>query len=167
MTEKLKEYAEGLPERRSQERRRGGFRSLEDFHDELTDELTKHAQRIEARLSRFFFRALLAFAVIGITSAGSLFGFAAVLRAYNDVGQQIQAQRKVYVKQTCKATNKRHKEAVSALITGSTSDIKAATTEAQRNDIRRRRDVTLALLDAIAPLQNCKAQAKTAVKEVK
>lgn len=162
MTRQLKEYAEGRPERRVE-----SFRSLEAFHEEMLDELSQHAERIEARLRRFFFRALLAFAVIGVTSAGALFGFASVLRAYNDVGSQIQNQRKAYVRETCQDTNDKHRKAVSALVTGSSADIAAATSEAEKNDIRRRRDVTLALLDAIAPVQNCQAQASDAVQKVK
>lgn len=61
--------------------------------------------KLEIRLHRFFFRALIAFAVIGMTSAGSLLGF-------NFVLHEIQRQRQETIEQNCIQQNIRHDNAI-------------------------------------------------------
>jgi hypothetical protein len=65
LTKELKEFAEGLPEER---------RKNPDWYDKLKKELDEHADRIEARLRRFYIRALIGFAVLGIACAMGLSG---------------------------------------------------------------------------------------------
>jgi hypothetical protein len=55
----------------------------------------------------------------------------------------------------CEKTNQRHDGAILALREGSNVDIANAPTEAAKSEVRRRRDVTIALIDAIAPKQPC------------
>lgn len=163
MTDELKRYAsEGKPERR-----KASFVALDEYQEELAKQFANHVDEIDRRLRYFYTRALVAFAVIGITSALAIFGFGYVLSQQTDKGKEIQKQRKAFAQEACHETNDRHDRATAALVTGSTSDIQAAQTEAEKNDIRRRRDVTLALIDVIAPKQNCDVQAQEAVQEVK
>ena len=120
--------------------------------DELTGRRNGYAQ-LEKQLQGFFKKALVAFAVIGVTCFISLLGFGLVLR-------EIQQERF----DSCTAQVTRHDAATKALIAGSDEDQKNAPDEAARKEIRRRRDVTLALIDAISPRQNCKKTVPTGLR---
>ncbi len=67
---------------------------------------------LETRLRKFFFKALVAFAIIGLTSAGSLFGFGVLLKEQGKVDTQIQAQRYDTVLDNCEAQNKRNLQTI-------------------------------------------------------
>lgn len=71
----------------------------------LEERLDKHAADIELRLGRFFTKALVAFAVIGVACAISLLGFAYTLR-------QVQHQRKESFKVACVQQNEQHDKAI-------------------------------------------------------
>lgn len=105
MTKELKEFAGGLPERRKNP----------DWYEELKTELDSHADRIEARLRRFYIRALIGFAVLGIACALGLLGFSAVLKNYHTVAQQIQNQRFNALLQNCLDTNERNNQVLSRI----------------------------------------------------
>lgn len=150
----------------------------EHTHAELMEAFENHIGRTEARLHRFFKRALIAIAIIGAACTVSLFGFGIVLSEQQKTADQlavlvaqnkqftidIQKQRKDSIIETCTAQNARHDGAVKALREGSDIDQENAKTEAAKAEIRRRRDVTIALLDALAPVENCKAKAQAAVQ---
>jgi uncharacterized protein HemX len=55
----------------------------------------------------------------------------------------------------CLRTNARHDNAIHALKEGSDQDIANAPTEAAKKEIARRRDVTISLINAIAPHLDC------------
>lgn len=120
--------------------------------DELTGRRNGYAQ-LEKQLQKFFRKALIAFAIIGMTCFISLLGFGLVLR-------EIQQERF----ESCTNQVLRHDAATKALIAGSDQDQANAADEAARKEIRRRRDVTLALIDAISPRQNCKKTVPTGLK---
>lgn len=150
----------------------------ENTHAELMEAFENHIGRTEARLHRFFKRALIAIAVIGIACAVSLFGFGIVLDEQQQTSDQleqlvkqnkqfaldIQQQRREAILESCTAQNARHDGSVKALVDGSNLDQKNAPNAAARKEIRRRRDVTIALLDALAPVQNCQKLIKESVK---
>lgn len=96
MTEELRGFAQ-------KERRKG--------YKELGEELEAHADRIEARLHRFFFRCLAAFAVLGLTSAISLLGFGVVLKQQARNSRDIQQQRYDTLMTNCLEQNRRHDRA--------------------------------------------------------
>lgn len=103
MPDELKKFGEDVAERRQvPDRREPGW------HDELKEELTAHAERIEVRLRRFYSRALGAFAVIGIACAVALVGFGIVLDAQKTTTATIQAQRYESILESCLDTNVRH-----------------------------------------------------------
>lgn len=59
------------------------------------------------------------------------------------------------INDTCKQTNVRHDATLNALKVGSDKDIHDAPTEVAKDEVRRRRDVTIALINAVAPKQKC------------
>lgn len=169
MTEELRKFAQGLGDD-DKERRKG--------YPELGEQLEKHADRLENRLHSFFTRALIVIAIIGFFTAVSLVGFGLVLNEQQNTQDQlkklvvqnkkfandIQQQRRDSIIDTCQAQNKRHDGSINALIKGSDEDQANAPNEAARKEIRRRRDVTIALLDALAPVEPCEEKADEAVK---
>lgn len=94
---------------------------------------------------RYFFRRIWAIVIlIGVVCVLALGGFGYLLR------EQQQESR-----ERCRNQNVRHDNAIYALIAGSNQDQLNAKTEETRAEIRRRRDVTVALIDAISPETDC------------
>jgi hypothetical protein len=83
-----------LPERRKYE-----------HYERLTGQLTSHEKNLEARLSRFFSRALAAFAVMGMCCAISILGFTIVLKRQHEQTNDIQNQRYDSFLSTCNEQN--------------------------------------------------------------
>jgi len=138
----------------------GGRRQLElpdrrkTTYDDLAKRLDAHIANMEARFRRWLIRGLLAFAIIGLASAVGLVGFGLVLSAQN--------QRTL---ELCESTNARHDNAINALTIGSNLDQKNAPTEAAKAEIRRRRDVTISLIDAVSPKEaDCRNPVKVKVQ---
>lgn len=117
-------------------------------YENLEKKLDKHLIFIENRFRRWLIGGLTAFSIIGITSAIALVGFGIIL-------SELRETRELFVQSACETTNTNHEGAVTALRQGSDIDIANAPTEAAKNEIRRRRDVTIALIDAIAPVEDC------------
>lgn len=147
-------------------------------YDDVNAALGRHIEQNNRRLRRFFIGAIIAFAIIGLACTAALIGFGIVLREQQKTADQlstlvkqnqqfaidIQKQRKDSIIESCTAQNARHDGSVEALKEGSDLDQQNAPTEAAKAEIRRRRDVTIALLDALAPVENCQQKAKEAVQ---
>lgn len=103
MTKELKEYANELPERR---------KGYQELAEEMKEELQAHADRSERRLHSFFAKSLIVFAILGITSAGSLLGFGIVLGKQKQVTREIQQERYNTLLSNCEAQNDRHDRAI-------------------------------------------------------
>lgn len=148
-------------------------------YDDLAKKVTVYIDKTDHRLHRFFVGAIIAFSIIGLATSASLVGFSIVLNAQKDTADQleklvesnrqfakdIQAERRDSIARSCKQQNARNKATKDALVAGSDEDQANAANEAARAEIRRRRDVTLALIDALAPAEDCKAAVEAAVKE--
>ena len=91
---------QGIPDRRKH-----GYAELENRLDD-------HAQNIEDRLRRFFIKALIAFAVLGTTSAISLFGFGLALENQAKTSKAIQEGRILTLVKICEDQNRRHDAAI-------------------------------------------------------
>lgn len=78
---------------------------LEEHAEVIGKKLEKNTEYVEKRLGRFFFKALIAFAIIGMSSAGSLFGFTVVLK-------EIQTQRYDTIVMNCEQQNDRHDKTI-------------------------------------------------------
>lgn len=147
-------------------------------YDDANAALGRHIEQNDRRLRKFFIGAIVAFAIIGLACTASLIGFGVVLNDQQKTANQlavlvtqnkkfaddIQKQRKDSIIEGCKAQNARHDGSVKALMEGSDIDQENAPDEKARVEIRRRRDVTIALLDALAPVEDCKAKAAEAVQ---
>lgn len=130
------------------DRRKNGY-------EEVERKLDLHAAEIEARFSRWFVVGLIAFSIIAVTSGVALIGYGLVLRSQADFTRDIQQQRREATFDTCKETNDRNKHTKQALLAGSGKDQLNAPDGAAKLEIRRRVQVTFALIDALAPVQNC------------
>lgn len=147
-------------------------------YDDANQALDAHIKANDARLRRFFIGAMVAFSIIGLACTVALIGFGVVLREQQKTSDQlailvkqnqqftidIQKQRKDSIIEGCTAQNARHNASLKALMEGSGIDLENAPDEKARAEIRRRRDVTIALLDALAPVEDCKAKASEAVQ---
>lgn len=102
--------------------RRNGFKVLKD------------------EIHHFFRKVWVVVLLIGMTCVVTLFVFGHLLRQPDQAALE-----------RCQNQNTRHDNAISALISGSNQDQLNAKTEEARAEIRRRRDVTITLIDAIAP----------------
>lgn len=136
----------GLPDRR------------QHTYADLEERLDEHVISIEARLHRFFTKALAIFAIIGLTSAIALLGFSLTL-------SEIKETRRLFVVATCLSQNQRHDKAVDRFNDASARAIKRAPEFAKQ--IRESTDDNLAIIDALAPRQNCVQLGKVAVGEAK
>lgn len=123
--------------------------------DELTGRRGGYAE-LKGELRHFFVRIWGVLIVIGLTSAVALAGFGYLLyeRGKDD-------------KQVCENQNTRHDNAIKALKIGSDLDQKNAPNEAARVEIRRRRDVTISLIDALTPKTDCDDPGGTIVKPIR
>lgn len=101
-------------------------------------------QVLKGEIHHFFFRIWIVLILIGAVCTVALTGFGYLLY-----------EQKQDVQERCENQNVRHDNAVNALVAGSNQDLLNAKTEAARAEIRRRRDVTIALIDAISPKTDC------------
>lgn len=144
--------------------RRKSPRRKEEY-DVLDKKIDKRFDALTARLARFIVKALVGFTVLGVACAVGLLGFGIVLHRQGSAADDIQQQRKEAIRRTCTEQNDRHDETYSKLIDAAKTDEDQRTTEAGKQEVRRRRDVTLALIDALAPHQNCDDMVNAATKE--
>lgn len=162
------------------DRRRHGYKELEK-------KLNDHVKAIEARFRKRYKGMLIAFSIIGIACAVALAGFGYLLNkqgdqqedlqnqqeqlerlsaANRDLVFDIQEQRKDSIRRACEESNKRNEDTSTALTVAAGEDIQNAPNMAAQEEIRRRRDVTLALIDLIAPKRDCDKAVEDAVKPV-
>lgn len=148
------------------DRRRPPDRRKEDY-DQLDQKIDERFNGLTTRLARFISKALWGFAVLGIACAIGLFGFGVVLHREGLNANEIQKQRKATILRACNEQNDQHDDTYNQLVALAKADEAQRKTEAGKREVRRRRDVTLALIDALAPHQNCKKLVTDAVTKEK
>lgn len=121
-------------------------------YEALEKRLDHHLEVLEDRFEMWFRRGLIAFAIIGIACAASIAGFGYLLHQATETSLR-----------ACTNRNVRHDNAVTALMAGSNQDQANAPSEDVRTEIRRRRDVTLGIIDGISPKVDCKHPGKVAL----
>lgn len=140
-----------------QERRGNGGNgeSLRKLMDLLEDDklpfgvITQYGYRdLEERFHRWFIIGLIAFVLIGLSTTAGLFGFAYVL-------SEVQDNRKEFIHSSCEATNKRNKDTVAKLTELNAEAVDAATSGAERKRIEQSLPGTVALINALSPIQDC------------
>jgi hypothetical protein len=109
---------------------------------QLEEKIDEHADYLEQRLSRFFKRCLIVFAIIGISCTLAIAGYGIVLRA-------VQTQRR----DACLAQNQRHDATLAALNKIINDAIRDNPKQAK--EIRQSIDANVRLINALAPKVNC------------
>lgn len=110
-------------------------------------------------------RGLVAFGIIGFGVTVALVGFNILLGNQRDFADEIQEQRQTEILTECESQNQRNESTQNALRVGSNEDIRNADTEEEREEIRRRRDVTISLIDAVMPVQDCERLVEESVQK--
>lgn len=151
-----------------QEERRGNGgneQSLRKLMDLLEDDklpfgvITQYGYRdLEQRFHRWFVIGLIAFTLIGLSTTAGLFGFAYVLN-------KVQDNRKEFIQASCESSNKRNKDTVTKLTEISNEAANKATSEAEKKRIEQSLPGTIALINALSPVQDCDAVVKVASGE--
>jgi hypothetical protein len=122
-------------------------------YEALANRLDAHIDRIEERLGHRLRGMLIAFALIGVTSTLALIGYGFAIR-------EVQNQRL----EVCETGNDRHDSTIAKLNEAALFDENSRKTEAGKAEVRRRRDVTIGLIDSIAPHVNCDDFVETGLK---
>lgn len=130
---------------------------------ELEKKLEEHKNEITYQLRGFFVKALVAFAVLGLSCAIALAGFGMVLRKQSDITNEIQQQRFDTLVQSCRETNDRNKD-VNAKIDGvisATPDVPPG----KRKAVKRAAEPFRLVISAAVPLrENCQQYARGKVQ---
>lgn len=134
----------GIPDRRK------------NTYEELEKKLDSHIEVIEKKFDRWFRRGLAIVALIGLCCAGALVGVYIVLGELTNT-------REEFTRSQCEAQNKHNTDTSGQLTVLAQIDEKKRKTEAGKTEVRRRRDVTLALIDALAPVRDCEYLVKLSV----
>lgn len=111
---------------------------------EQAKERRRGYSELKEELHYFFRRIWVVVIVIGLTSTAGLVGFGFLIKHVHDEAIQ-----------RCENQNTRHDNAVYMLIAGSNVDQQNQKDSVADEEIRRRRDVTLGLIDALAPKTDC------------
>lgn len=162
MNEKAeKERQEGI-ERRRESFLRDFFENSELYtfgiitqkgYKELEDRLTKHAQAVSDRFHRWLVIGLAAFSIIALSSAAGLVGFGILLNKQGNVTQDIQQQRAATIRGNCEDQNQRNYSTVVKLNKAVAFEIKKHPARAEQ--IRQSAEVSIGLINALAPHQDC------------
>lgn len=125
---------------------------------ELAEKIDSHTRKIETRFRRWFIIGLTAFSCIALTSSAALVGYGILLSQQNTLTRQIQDQRKDSIRRACTDQNTRHDGTGYALRLAQKDAIKDH--PEQKKEIDKQTEVSLGLIDALAPHQDCDAIVK-------
>lgn len=178
--------SENLPDRR-----RHGYQELYDKIEshltEIETTLDAYIDRVETRFQKRYRGMLIAFSIIGITSAVALVGFGILLDRQGDqqdkiLAQQmqlgrlsaanrnlvidIQAQRKASIRSSCRDTNHRNEKTSQRLKDAAEEAAQKAPDAATKERIRQSVGTSLGLIDSLAPKADCDKKVEEAVKPI-
>lgn len=122
-------------------------------YEELERKITNFSGRIERRFRRWFITSLIAFSCVSLTSSAALVGFGFLLTQQSNTTRQIQDQRKEAISTACQDQNQRHDGTAYAL--GLAKDDAIKEHPEQKKEIEKQTQVSLGLIDALAPHQDC------------
>jgi hypothetical protein len=133
-------------------------------YNELKNKIQKMAEKNEARLHRWLVLGLAAFVIVGLSSTAAIVGLTILLGKQKHVTTEIQAQRKDTIRKNCQDQNKRHDRTLARLDTAEKNAEKHAKTLRRKMKIRNNTEISIGLIDALAPRQNCKAVVRRATR---
>jgi hypothetical protein len=122
-------------------------------YKDLEDRLTAHAAEVQRRFHRWFIITLSAFAIIALSSTVGLIGFGVVLGKQGKTTDEIQQQRRDFVRGSCTDQNRRHDDTSRRLLRAMRVAIRR--NPERREQIRQSSEVSLGLIDSLVPKQNC------------
>jgi hypothetical protein len=124
-------------------------------YDDANAALDAHIKANDERLRRFFIGGLIAFGIIGLACTVALIGFGITLNEIKDT-------RTDFVRSNCESQNEQHDNTYKTLQAAAAHDIAQAEKGGSTSqgkvtvaEIQSRRDVTLGLIDALRPKQDC------------
>lgn len=127
-----------------------GIVTQKGYHD-----LEKQYQTIEDRFHRWFVTGLVIFALLGMSCAAGFFAFSYVLG-------KIQDQRESFIHDNCQAQNERNTNTIVKL-TDATNDARnVAESEAEKQRIDQSLEASIAIINALVPVQDCDMLVKVA-----
>lgn len=133
---------------------------------ELEAKLNKHVKRLEERFSRFFIRALIAFAFIGICCAVAIAGFGYVLKEQGDTADAIQRQRYNVTLETCLDQNNKNKNVAKKIDEAIDAQLPKTASQKQKTEARKVGNTFKLIIGAAVPYtSDCKALAESRVRE--
>lgn len=124
-------------------------------YNELKRNIKDMAQKNEDRLHRWLVRGLIAFGIVGLSSTAAIIGMAIVVHNQKNVTNSIQAQRRNTILGNCQDQNRRHDRTLARLAKAEKDAEAKANTLQQRMKIRNGTEVSIGLIDSLAPHQNC------------
>jgi hypothetical protein len=102
--------------------------------------------------------------IVGLSSTAAIVGLTILLGKQKHVTTEIQAQRKDAIGKSCRDQNKRHDRTLHRLDKAEKNAEKHAKTLQRKMKIRHNTAVSIGLIDALAPHQNCKAVVRRATQ---
>lgn len=138
------------------DRRRHGYKELEQKLDD-------HAERIDSRVESFIRRALIAFAIVGLTSTGALVGFGVLVTKQGQTTSEIQAQRRDSIFRSCYEQNLRHDNTFKQLRAVAAEAVKKEPKRAAQ--IKQSTKSSLTIIEALVPKRDCVKLVKQSVDE--
>lgn len=146
-----------------EERRHLATRRQDDF-EHLDEKIDDRFGVLTDRLAHFIKRAIVGFAIIGLTSALALAGYGYLLREQHKTTNEIQQQRKETILRSCTEQNGRHNATIKVLDKVLSDTVKSnPKLKAQVKDSRAQ---NLLLINALVPVQNCSQLVKAATEGV-
>lgn len=147
MTEERRKL--GLPDRRK------------NTYEELERKLVEEIKEITDWLRSLVRKGIIAISILGLACALALVGYGYLLRQQHKTTDEIQSQRKEFVRRTCVDQNKRHDKTLRVL--SHIVDVAEHKHPELRKAYEDSRAQNLLLINALAPKQNCVVAVKAAI----
>lgn len=150
-------------------------------YEHIDRKIDEDLDAIRKQIHRFFLWGLVIVAIVGISTAVSIFGFGIVLKKQGEqndrIEQQnaeiqkqnaaIQQQREDFVRQSCIDQNARHDNTVKSFQAAANKDVaNAKKLGLNPDEVRRREAVTTKIVDLLQPHQDCETLVRKAVQPV-
>jgi hypothetical protein len=138
-------------------------------YKQLEERINAHAADVRRRFHRWFILSLVAGALMGLSTGAGLIGFSIILKKQGRAAQvqkkttqEIQQQRRNSIFSNCTDQNERHDKTSARLIAAMNKAIEQH--PEQRERIRQSSQVSLGLIDALVPKQDCAAVVRKATQ---
>lgn len=136
------------PDRRNDEGLRQFLEGLENEELPFGIITQKGYHDLEKRFHNWFLTGMVAFVILGLSCAGAAFGFGYVL-------DKIQKQRESFIHDNCDAQNQRNTDTINELTAATNNARNEATSKAEKDRIDHSLEASIAIINALVPVQDC------------